>query len=232
MNAIIHFPNTGGEIIAEPNEEISILSFHLSAEFLSSILNADDSLGDDFSNILSGSQDLIYSDFDFMTAEMKQICESIIHNKKSKIANSMFIEAKVLELISLHLEQLYLRNTSGKIELNDENSFLATEIKQHIIENIISPPSIMELSARYSLTHTRLNQIFRAETGLTVFEFLRQYRLELTRNLLLERKYNISEISYLAGWSSPAHLSREFKKKFGVNPKNFGYRGLGLGFRR
>ena len=58
-------------------------------------------------------------------------------------------------------------------------------------------------------------------TGQSPQEFLINYRLNKAKDLLKTRKYNISEVGYLVGFSTLNGFSRAFKNKFGVPPSSF-----------
>jgi len=45
--------------------------------------------------------------------------------------------------------------------------------------------------------------------------------MEYARKLLTTRKYNITEVSFEVGYSTPSHFIAAFKKKFGATPKRY-----------
>ncbi len=45
--------------------------------------------------------------------------------------------------------------------------------------------------------------------------------MEYARKLLASKKYNISEISFKIGYSTPSHFIAAFKKKYGSTPKKY-----------
>jgi AraC-like DNA-binding protein len=51
--------------------------------------------------------------------------------------------------------------------------------------------------------------------------FLREARLERARTLLMESGARASEVATLVGLDSPAHFTREFKRRFGVTPSHY-----------
>jgi AraC-like DNA-binding protein len=51
--------------------------------------------------------------------------------------------------------------------------------------------------------------------------FLREVRLERARTLLMESGTRASEVAMLVGFESPAHFTREFKRRFGVTPSHY-----------
>tara|TARA_B100000809_G_C15096662_1_gene515263 strand:- start:46 stop:1140 length:1095 start_codon:yes stop_codon:yes gene_type:complete len=51
--------------------------------------------------------------------------------------------------------------------------------------------------------------------------FLKEYRLNEALKLLEKQDYNISEVAYQTGFSSPAYFSKCFHKKYGILPSTF-----------
>ena len=46
-------------------------------------------------------------------------------------------------------------------------------------------------------------------------------KIERVKELLLDGELNVSEIAYRTGYSSVAHLSRQFKEITGMTPSDF-----------
>lgn len=61
-------------------------------------------------------------------------------------------------------------------------------------------------------------------TGQSAGQFIRNYRLNLARELLLKNKVNrtmnISEIAYEVGFNDPKYFTRCFTKHFNVTPSS------------
>ena len=153
-------------------------------------------------------------------------------------AGLVFLEAKILELIShitfeLHPESIELSGYSGGSPYLDAGqNFIAQpgnfsalagtsqlrHVRQILMENMISPPPLMELAAQAGLSVTTLTRGFRKIYGASVFEFLRNERLEKAKMLLESGAANVTEAAYAVGFSSPAHLTRMFFRRFGISP--------------
>ena len=50
--------------------------------------------------------------------------------------------------------------------------------------------------------------------------------MEAAKDLVLEGKHSMTEISEMVGYGSLSHFSREFKKYFGENPSTFSESGM------
>ena len=58
-------------------------------------------------------------------------------------------------------------------------------------------------------------------TGENPNTFFKKYKLNRATELLVEGKYNISEIADMTGFSTISHFSASFKKQFGVSPSKY-----------
>lgn len=71
------------------------------------------------------------------------------------------------------------------------------------------------------ISHTKFINKVKALTGATPSELFKSYKLNKAAELLRDGKYNVSEVSDMTGFSSLAHFSKVFKKKFGVSPRDY-----------
>ncbi|MEM8674691.1 MAG: helix-turn-helix transcriptional regulator [Cyanobacteria bacterium P01_G01_bin.67] len=71
------------------------------------------------------------------------------------------------------------------------------------------------------LNDCTLKRGFREVFGTTAFGYLHNYRLEQARQLLQEHHLKISEIAHKIGFASRTSLSRGFRQKYGVSPKQY-----------
>lgn len=68
-----------------------------------------------------------------------------------------------------------------------------------------------------------LTRLFKRETGMTPLQYLKNRRLENAASILavMYGKGNISETARLCGFSDPLYFSRQFRKKYGVSPREY-----------
>jgi len=134
--------------------------------------------------------------------------------------DTLFLEAKALELVALQLKQLaYLTGKAPQpqtVEHRTEKIRFACEILR---KEMVSPPRLLELARRVGLNHNHLIQGFKEMLGLSPFEYLRTIRLEKARDLIASHECNITEAAFGVGYSSLSHFTKSFREEFGVNPK-------------
>ncbi len=81
--------------------------------------------------------------------------------------------------------------------------------------------SVSRLAALCGMSEVYFRKIFLHCFGVSPKECIIQKRMEYAKQLLILGEFEISEIAELCGYSEPCHFSREFKKRFGVSPKNY-----------
>jgi len=220
-SALFYLPNTYGILKIYGNEPLKIISLHCSMEFISKFLD-DTKLPFNQSIDLSKEELLPFLEITKSNAAIRTVASQIIESNLTGKLKTMFLESKSNELIILFLEQMLINYSDEKSEIITKNDLSrVAEVEQVLINNLAEVPSLLELSDIASMTHTKLNRIFKKVYGNTVFGFLRQLRLSKAKELLEIGDMSITDIAYETGWSSPSHLSREFKEEFGFTPKAF-----------
>lgn len=102
-----------------------------------------------------------------------------------------------------------------------DNEFIE-KITQLIEENLSSEKiDITYLSDKMCMSGSTLYRKMKALTGLSTNEYIRKVKMENAERLLLEGKYNISEIAYKVGMNSSGYFRQCFKDEFGVSPSDY-----------
>lgn len=77
------------------------------------------------------------------------------------------------------------------------------------------------LSKHLQKDYSTLSKLFSEVRGITIERFAIIHRIEYAKELLCYNQLSTSEIAYTLGYSSPAHLSSQFKQVTGMTPKEF-----------
>lgn len=92
-------------------------------------------------------------------------------------------------------------------------------IKRVLRELRIDPTrSIAELAGRVSLSSSRLHHLFRKQTGLTLTQYAKEYRLRRAAALLITTARPLKQIGNECGFSDASALVRCFKQWSGTTP--------------
>lgn len=110
--------------------------------------------------------------------------------------------------------------------LDDKNSALINQVKTLIIELIQNEKetnlNLSEfLSKKLNKDYSQLSKLFSSILGITIEQFTILQKVEKIKELLIYDEINLKGIAYKLGYSSPAHLSAQFKKITGLSPSKF-----------
>lgn len=119
--------------------------------------------------------------------------------------------------------------TEGFELLDDRNSRLVEQVKTLIIGEIHhaagrrgAEMNFSEFLARETLhEYGQLSRLFSAVEGITIEKFVIAQKIERTKELLLYDELTLAEIADQIGYSSPQHLSNQFRQATGMTPSQF-----------
>ncbi|HAD12999.1 MAG TPA: hypothetical protein DCF33_11260 [Saprospirales bacterium] len=75
------------------------------------------------------------------------------------------------------------------------------------------------------LSRSQLHRKINALTGLSLTEFVRNYRLDKAQEMLIRKEGSISEVAWRTGFPNAKYFSTCFKERFGVTPSALGNAG-------
>ncbi|EKO3933185.1 helix-turn-helix domain-containing protein [Vibrio fluvialis] len=120
------------------------------------------------------------------------------------------IEAMTLELfLALLARQSFARKIDPRIQ----------KAVQAMRDNLARSLTINELANIACLSTTQYKNLFKANLGVTTFQYLTQLRMERARALLTHSDYPIGLIAEQVGFQDPSAFSRSFSRYFGQPPK-------------
>ncbi|MDR1121463.1 MAG: response regulator [Dysgonamonadaceae bacterium] len=82
--------------------------------------------------------------------------------------------------------------------------------------------SINDLCLAMYMSRSTLFNKLKALTGQGPNDFIRIYRLNRAKELLLTKQYNVFETSIMTGFTDTKYFSTAFKKQFGISPSKIG----------
>ena len=125
---------------------------------------------------------------------------------------ALFLQGKVLQLLA---ECIAARSCI------DKETMEADIVKSIVGILLIYPfksPDLPALSAHLGEPQRKLIDIFRAHYGMTITEWLANWRFNYARDQLLKCSMSVREISELLGYGNVSNFTTAFTKRFGVSP--------------
>jgi len=89
-----------------------------------------------------------------------------------------------------------------------------------LIESDLSEDLSLKILANAAgLSEYHFLRMFKQSTGMTPHQYVISQRIERAKELLQKSNMSITEISYLLGFSTPAHFTHHFRRKTGITPR-------------
>jgi len=131
---------------------------------------------------------------------------------------SIYIQSKALEL--LYLEVLKLKKDKQEVFLNQYDKDAIYKAKEILIQNMNTPPSIVELAKMVHLNEFKLKKGFKQVFNTTPYRLLTKYKMNYAKKLLQTSEYNITEVANIVGYKFANNFSNAFYNEFKINPKH------------
>jgi AraC-like DNA-binding protein len=139
---------------------------------------------------------------------VRRITQEILQSDSMGDFRAIFLKGKVVELLVELLARPHSRDRSGIAEA-------ARDILRH---DPLNPPTMGELARLVGVPQRKLSSDFKRTFGLTVQEWLADWRLSRGRDLLEGGAIPIAEISASLGYAHLSAFTAAFTRKFGVPP--------------
>jgi two-component system, response regulator YesN len=81
--------------------------------------------------------------------------------------------------------------------------------------------SIDEIAKNLFLNYSYLCFAFKKDTGLTINDYITEYRIEKAKGLFDNGNTLITNVAYNVGYSDSNYFGKCFKKRIGMSPSNY-----------
>ena len=148
--------------------------------------------------------------------EISRLIKSLADEYEEKKPNyQSIIKLRLLELLIL-----ISRQGIEKIKKNDRHNIV--NYIDHIIDNYYHEQFGLDFIAKkIELNKSYLCRVYKSLKGKSIFEALKQRRLQESRTLLSNSAMNISEICYACGFNDLSYFYRAFRADMGLNPGDY-----------
>lgn len=145
--------------------------------------------------------------------------ENELENKN--ICSDYVVKAYMGLILSLIIQYFY--REGGEISTNRSSHYKNIEkALVYINENLSEKITLDELAQVANMGKTGFSTEFKSITGMTVWEYIINARIELASSYLIEKEgLNVTEISLMCGFNDNAHFAKIFKKIKGSTPREF-----------
>ncbi|WP_346881989.1 AraC family transcriptional regulator [uncultured Algibacter sp.] len=157
-----------------------------------------------------------------ISPSMAIVINQLINFNLNKFIKPLYFKGKAYELLSLYFNRSEDANIEQCPFLVDETNVTKIRTaKDIIISKMAEPPTLVELADEIGLSLKKLKEGFKQIYGDSVFSFLFDYKMEVSRKLLESGNHNVNEVGLKVGYSTSSHFIAAFKKKYGTTPKKY-----------
>jgi len=161
--------------------------------------------------ILSG-----YADFSYARSAMRYGVEDYLLKP---------INPKELQETLSRLEMTLLAAKENLQTTPTDSGYTPEEIvslvKEYVQKHYAGDISLATLSEKLGFSSSYLTKIFNKIEGTTPSKYIRDYRMNIAKQLLNEPGASINTVSAAVGYPDPFHFSKTFKQTFGISPSEY-----------
>lgn len=203
-----------GELYITPiSEEVHLLNIFLEEAFFFRQMPEDHGAFLYQSNNTFGA---IFKKNHYINAKIEHILNEITNCGFDGHLKTLYLKAKMIELIGLQLAQAKEQQTVGLKSAEVEKMM---EVKELIANNLNESYSLSYLARVAGTNEQYLKKHFKLLYGNTVFGYITTCKMQKAKELLLTGRYQVTEIAEMVGYRHATHFTSAFKKFFGFVPK-------------
>ncbi|MBD0404994.1 AraC family transcriptional regulator [Flammeovirga sp. EKP202] len=163
-----------------------------------------------------------YAYVEFIPFEISKSLYELIHYQGEKALAASYLTYRLLELTTRFLFLIEHRvEVEEHTTMNPDDIQRMIQLENTLVKDASQLPYIPELCKNFGISESKLQKDFKQMFGTTVYKYFQNFRLETTKQLILETKYSMTQIALDCGFSSLKKFSTAFKEKYGLSPSEF-----------
>lgn len=138
------------------------------------------------------------------------------YNSQKPFGYQLVLKGSWLSIIGIllslgHYQKSEINHNNGKLE----------HIHLYVEQNFHRPISIQEIADEVGFSQSHFMRYFKQLVGITWVDYLNNYRLEKSVNLLHQTDKNILSIALDCGFGNLSYFNRLFKRKYDKTPSQY-----------
>lgn len=95
------------------------------------------------------------------------------------------------------------------------------DILLYLHDNYAHKITLQEIADHIHLSRSECSRVFHTTAGQPLFQYLTQYRIDRSIELLLHSEKTVTEIAYETGFNSQSYFTQRFRAVRGMSPEQF-----------
>lgn len=104
---------------------------------------------------------------------------------------------------------------------HDANEALVRDMVRYLHDNYTRAIRVRDVAAQVHLSERHTNRLFRQVMGVSIKEYLTNFRLEIAAQLLLNRQSSVTEVAFATGYHDVRYFITLFRQHTGFTPAAF-----------
>jgi AraC-like DNA-binding protein len=129
---------------------------------------------------------------------------------------TIFMEGVVLQLLAMETARATTRARPKALSHRERGKL--EEARERLVSNMRCPPTVGELATAVGMSDSALNTGFRALFGGSVYEVLRDERLEHARTAIETTDAPVKQIAFRVGYNHVTNFISAFTARYGTSP--------------
>lgn len=159
--------------------------------------------------------------FRWYVALTKFYPEAMWEFENDELWSSVFVSGELFTIRSFMLRRMeIIQENSERAGAPSEKSVIREAVR-YIQSEYNGDVSIAAIAEHVYLTPTYLCILFKKEKGISINDYITQFRIEKAKQLLGDRKLRLYEISQRIGYQDANYFAKVFRKVTGMNPSEY-----------
>lgn len=159
-----------------------------------------------------------YNDFNYARSALK-------HQVKDYLLKP--IDKEELRICLATIETRLKANNNALINLNEQDKegwkpeAIVEFIREYIHQHYKDALNLTELADKFGFSSAYLSKVFLKHVNITPSKYIKNYRIKIAKQLLLNPNITIATVSQATGFIDPFHFSKTFKSVTGFSPTEY-----------
>lgn len=133
-----------------------------------------------------------------------------------RVSRQLMLEGLILQLFGHGLSVCQDESAKQVVPTGGEQQRLE-RVRRLLEQSPENDYTLNELAQRAAMSSSSLRSKFRHAYGCSVFDYLRDCRLEQARGYLLEG-YSVQQAAWMSGYQHATNFSTAFRRRYGISP--------------
>jgi AraC-like DNA-binding protein len=155
--------------------------------------------------------------------QMSHLASTLFSNRLNGPLRSLLIEGAVIQLLALQAAAATQPSApqASRRALSRAERAALHGARERLLADVSRPPTLGELAGGAGLTEKRLNAGFKQLFGTTVFDMLRDERLEHARIALASSDASLAQVARRVGYNHVSNFVNAFRRRYGAPPRQY-----------